>query len=99
MLQLKDGEYVGVLYDLIEDVIVEQSAIIRATPDAAYRDAKELIAVFNDGLEAYDDSDDDNTTVGRVDETWCFVTGPNGIEWDYPCVRAEERCLAAQRGF
>ena len=83
--------YTGIIFDVISEVVIERSPVIRATPDEAYRDAQALVGVVNEGAEAYDDESDGNTTVGRVDDSYCFVEGPNGIEWDYPVVQAEER--------
>lgn len=72
MLQLKRGEYVGVLYDWIEEVVIEQSPIIRGTWDEAMADARALIQVVNDAAEAIDDAGDTNSTVGRVDDSYCY---------------------------
>lgn len=82
----KQQGYVGVLFDSYSDTVIERSPIERETPDAAYRDAIALIPIVNEQAEAYDDSCDGNTTIGRVDDSYAYVQGPQGIEYDYPIV-------------
>lgn len=74
-------EFTGVLYDCYEEIVIERSAVIRATREAAMEDAKALIEFVNSEAEAFDDADGGDTTVGRVDESYCFVVGPDGIEY------------------
>jgi hypothetical protein len=76
----KKPEYVGLVYDFIEEVVIERSPIVRATAADALADAKALCRVVNAQAEAYDDTNDDNTTVGRVDASYAAVQGPHGIE-------------------
>jgi hypothetical protein len=76
----KQPEYVGVVYDWIEEVVIERSPVIRATFDEALVDAKALCKTINEQAEAYDDESDGNTTVGRVDDSYAYVQGPRGIE-------------------
>lgn len=64
-------KFCGVLFDMLEEVVIERSPVIRATYAEAMADAKALVPVVNQMAE---DADDDNTTIGRVDETYCFVT-------------------------
>lgn len=103
MLKLKDGEYVGVLYDIISDQVIETSPIIRNTPDAAYRDTEGLVNAVNEMADAaeedafYDGRGD--MALGRTDETYRFVQDHNGIMWDYPVVRAEERQAETEPPF
>lgn len=63
----------GVLYDIVEEVIIERSAVLRGTYAEAMADAGKLVAVMNDQAEAWDDESGSNTTVGRVDDSYCFV--------------------------
>jgi hypothetical protein len=82
----KQQGYVGVLFDAYSDVVIEKSPVERETPDAAYRDALALIPIVNAQNEAYEDSDGGDFTIGRVDASYAFVQGPQGIEWDFPIV-------------
>ena len=63
----------GVLFDILEEVVIERSPVIRGTYAEAMADAKALIAVVNGMAEACDDESDGNTTIGRVDDSYCFV--------------------------
>ena len=76
----KAQEYVGIVYDFIEDVVIERSPILRRTAAEALADAKALCRVVNERAEAYDDTNDDDSTVGRVDDSYAAVQGPYGIE-------------------
>lgn len=73
-------QYTGVVYDFIEEVVIDRSPIIRATAREALEDAKALVRVVNEQAESFDDTNDDNTTVGRVDNSYAAVEGPHGIE-------------------
>jgi hypothetical protein len=66
-------DFQGYLFDIFSEVVIERSPVIRGTYAEAMEDAKGLVAVMNDAAEAIDDSTDENTTVGRVDESYCFV--------------------------
>jgi hypothetical protein len=77
-------EFVGVLYDIVEDIVIERSAVIRGSYAEALNDAKGLVKYVNDEAEAFDDSGDANTTVGRVDDSWCFVMVGNEVLFDQP---------------
>lgn len=55
------NQYVGVLYDIVNDIVKERSPIIRATYDAALADAEQLVTDWNlnpdnrgDELDEYD---------------------------------------------
>jgi alkanesulfonate monooxygenase SsuD/methylene tetrahydromethanopterin reductase-like flavin-dependent oxidoreductase (luciferase family) len=76
----KSNEFVGVVYDLIEDVRIEISPIIRRTWEEAFADAKELLSVVNDQAAYEDEQDGRNTTVGRVDDSYACVQCAWGIE-------------------
>jgi hypothetical protein len=76
MVQLKQGEYVGIVFDALNDQVMEISPTIRATPEAAHRDAVALIAVVNEQPQAGLD--------GLVDDSYAFVLGASGIAYDYP---------------
>jgi hypothetical protein len=69
----KRQEFQGVLYDIVEELIVERSPVLRGSYAEAMTDAKALVGAVNDMAEAFDDSGDDNTTVGRGDDSYCFV--------------------------
>lgn len=73
-----EQEFQGVLYDIVEEVIIERSAVLRATYAEAMTDAEKLVTVMNARAEAWDDESGSNTTVGRVDESYCFVL-VNGV--------------------
>lgn len=36
--------YTGIIFDIVTEVIIERSVVIRATEDEAYEDAKKLAA-------------------------------------------------------
>lgn len=63
----------GVLYDIVEEVIVDWAPVVRGTYAEAMADAKAMVEVKNAEAEAFDDESDDNTTIGRVDDSYCFV--------------------------
>lgn len=63
----------GVLYDILEEIVMECSPVLRGTYAEALADAKALVKVVNDMAEASDDENDSNTTIGRVDDSYCFV--------------------------
>ena len=63
-------EFQGVLFDLIEEVIIDRAPVTRGTYAEAMEDAKQLVAVVNVMAES---ADDDTSTIGRVDESYCFV--------------------------
>lgn len=67
------ARFQGVLYDIISEVIVERSAAERGTYAEAMTDARGLIDFVNGKAEAVDDASDSNTTIGRVDDSYCFV--------------------------
>ncbi len=69
----KRQEFQGVLFDLIEEVVIDRAPVLRGTYEEAMADARALVAVTNDAAEAFDDSCEGNTTVGRVDDSYCFV--------------------------
>lgn len=69
-------EFNGVIFDMIEDVIIDRSPVLRATYAEAMADAKALVKVVNDEAEAIDDDrgyDGENSSIGRVDASFCFV--------------------------
>jgi hypothetical protein len=66
-------EFVGVVYDLIEEVVIDRSPVIRGTYAEAMKDALDMIPQINAMAELADDESDGNTTVGRVDESYAFV--------------------------
>lgn len=66
-------EFQGVLFDIIEEVIIERGPVLRATYAEAMADAEKLVAAMNKQAESWDDDSDGNTTVGRVDDSYCFV--------------------------
>lgn len=74
-------EFQGVLYDLVEEVIIERGSVLRATYAEAMADARKLVVVMNDRAEAWDDESDSNTTVGRVDDSYCFVLVDGAIAY------------------
>lgn len=63
----------GVLYDIVEEVIIERSAVLRSSYAEAMEDAGKLVAVMNEQAEVWGDNSSSNTTVGRVDDSYCFV--------------------------
>lgn len=63
-------EFQGVLFDLIEEVIIDRAPVTRGTYAEAMEDAKQLVAVVNVMAE---NADDDTSTIGRVDDSYCFV--------------------------
>jgi len=69
----KPQQFQGVLYDLIEEVFVESAPCLRGTYAEAMEDAKALVEAVNAQAEIYDDEADGNSTVGRVDDSYCFV--------------------------
>ena len=87
----KPQEFVGLVYDWIEEVVIDRSSVIRATAAAALADAKALCRVVNAQAEAIDDSTDENTSVGRCDESYAFVQGPHGIESEDDIADREDR--------
>lgn len=66
-------EFVGVIFDIITETIIERCATIRATYAEAMADSKMLVAEFNSWAEEVDDESDGNTTIGRVSEDDCYV--------------------------
>lgn len=79
-------EYEGVLYDDIEGVVIERSPVLRATYTEAFEDAKQLVALVNVRAEAADDESDIDSTIGRVDITYCYVKVDGQIAFDVPAV-------------
>jgi hypothetical protein len=69
----KRQDFQGVLYDIIEEVIIDRAPVVRGAYAEAMADAQAMVAAVNAQAEAFDDSDDENTTVGRVDDSYCFV--------------------------
>lgn len=69
---MKEQEFVGAIYDILEDVVIERSPVIRATYAEAMADARALVKVVNDNAEAFDD-ELDNQSIGRVDDSYCHV--------------------------
>lgn len=86
----KQMDYQGVLYDLIDEVIVERGPVIRGTYAEAMADAHALLAVVNAEAEAADDESDENTSVGRVDDSYCFVLCDGSLEYADPVALPEE---------
>jgi hypothetical protein len=73
----------GVIYDALEEIIIERSPVLRGTREEAYADALALIAVVNAAAEDTDE-DERNWTVGRVDESYCYIVSTlHGIDHDY----------------
>lgn len=68
--------YTGIVFDIVDEVRIESSPVIRATPEAAYQDALALVKYINENSADFNDR--------VVDETDAYVYGPSGIEWDYP---------------
>lgn len=58
------NQYIGVLYNIIDEVVKERSPIIRATYDAALADAEQLVTVWNLNPDNRDDP---------MDEYDCYV--------------------------
>lgn len=75
----KSREFQGVLYDLIEEVFVERAPCLRSTYAEAMQDAKALVETINAQAEIYDDEADGNSTVGRVDDSYCFVLADGAL--------------------
>lgn len=63
----------GVLFDILEEVIIDRSPVLRATYAEAMADAQKMVSLTNERAEAWDDDSGSNTTVGRVDDNYCFV--------------------------
>lgn len=74
-------EFQGILFDILEEVVIERGPVLRATYAEAMADAKALVKFVNDEAEAHDDSTDENTTVGRVDDSYCYVMQGGQILW------------------
>lgn len=66
-------EFQGVLFDILEEVVIERGYCIRGTYAEALADAKAMIDFVNAEAEAADDESNGNTTIGRVDDSYCFV--------------------------
>ncbi|MGQ2994249.1 hypothetical protein [Variovorax sp.] len=69
----KPREYQGVLYDLIEEVFIERAPCLRGSYAEAMQDAEALVNSVNAQAEIADDESKGNTTIGRVDASYCFV--------------------------
>ena len=63
-------EFQGVLFDIVEEVIIERGPVLRATYAEAMEDARKLVGAVNQLAE---DADDGFSTIGRVDDSYCFV--------------------------
>ena len=66
-------EFQGVLFDIVEEVIIERAPVLRATYAEALNDAHALVAKMNEQAERWDEDCSENTSVGRVDDSYCFV--------------------------
>lgn len=66
-------DFQGALYDILEEVVIERAPVVRGTYDEAMADARALVKVVNDMAELADDDSDSNTTIGRVDDSYCYV--------------------------
>jgi hypothetical protein len=69
----KRQEFVGCLFDVISETVVEVGVVIRGTYAEAMADARSMVEPFNEYAQGIDDEADNDSTVGRVDETYCFV--------------------------
>jgi len=76
-------EFQGCLFDIISETAVEMSPVIRATYAEALADARKLVHVVNDEAEAFDETLDDQT-VGRVDDSYCYVLVDGVIDYGTP---------------
>jgi hypothetical protein len=74
-------EFVGVLFDCISESLVDRSPVIRATYAEAMADARAMVAPVNQMAEERDDAADDNSTIGRVDESYCFVMVDGEVDY------------------
>ena len=58
---------------VVDEIIIERAPVLRGTYSEAMADAANLVAVVNEQAESADDEGDDSATVGRVDDSYCFV--------------------------
>lgn len=61
----KHQDFQGVLYDILDEIVVDRAPAIRGTYAEAMEDAKQMVDAFNAMAE-----DDDSR---RVDDSYCFV--------------------------
>ena len=66
-------EFVGVIFDIITETVIDRCATIRATYAEAMTDAKTLVVALNSWAEDVDDESDANTTIGRMSDEDCYV--------------------------
>lgn len=69
----KQHDFQGVLFDCLEEIVIDRAPVIRGTYEEAMADARSMVAAVNDMAESADDESDGNTTIGRVDDSYCFV--------------------------
>lgn len=60
----------GVLFDILEEVVIDRAPVLRGSYAEAMEDAKQMVAVVNVMAENADDETPGNTTIGRVDESY-----------------------------
>jgi hypothetical protein len=66
-------DFQGVLYDIVEEVVIDRAPVVRGTYAEAMADAQAMVKAVNDMAECVDNEADDNSTIGRVDDSYCFV--------------------------
>lgn len=77
-------DFQGVLYDIVSEQIIDRAPIIRGTYAEAMADAHSMVGAVNAQAEAIDDNSDSNSTIGRVDASYCFVMVNGEIAYDEP---------------
>ncbi|UEC03938.1 hypothetical protein [Burkholderia vietnamiensis] len=66
----KAHEYVGVVYDIVDEVVIERHCQIRETREEAMRDAQALCELINANRDEYGDR-----TVDRETDAYVMVDG------------------------
>lgn len=69
----KQQDFQGCLYDIFEEVIVDRAPVVRGSYEEAMADAKAMVDAVNSMAESADDESESNSSIGRVDESYCFV--------------------------
>ncbi len=68
------SSYCGIVYDEVDEVVIERSPVIRGTWKEAKDDALKLCEHVNKNPDDYNGE--------TVDESCAYVSGPGGLEFD-----------------